>query len=94
MTDCVIAELEKLGQRYRVALRYAPEICIHCRHIVLMRVHIGWPETLVLSAFHARTLERMRMTAWFNVLPRIVVTSWQPVMGSYEDGYGRSRGCP
>ena len=24
ITDCVMAELEKLGQKYRVALRYAP----------------------------------------------------------------------
>jgi len=36
ITDCVMAELEKLGQKYRVALRCAPIQC--CSHIVLFNV--------------------------------------------------------
>lgn len=57
-----------------------------------MNMRAEWLETLDLSAFHVRILEHMRMTAWFNVLPPIVVTSWQPVMGSCGDGYGRYQG--
>lgn len=64
VTDCVIAELEKLGQRYRVALRYdLLDFRIHGPTSSLTTMHIGWLATLALSAFRVRILEPMRMTA-------------------------------
>ena len=82
VTDCVIAELEKLGQRYRVALRYDLDFRIRDPTSFLITVHIGWLATLDLSAFLVRILGRMRMTAWFNASLPIVVTSWRHVTGN------------
>ena len=37
ITDCVIAELEKLGQRYRVALKIAKVGSFPCKEIIVSK---------------------------------------------------------
>ena len=63
VTDCVIAELEKLGQRYRLALRcvriYAPSLVVFISPSV-------WPVILALSVFPAHIRGHMLMTVWCN----------------------------
>ena len=58
ITDCVMAELEKLGPKYRVALRYAPDPATRLRRPADTAPPCpspGSPRTHASSAWCART---------------------------------------
>jgi hypothetical protein len=63
VTDCVIAELEKLGQRYRLALRcvriYAPPLSNRA-HLISFS---AWPVIPALNVFTAHTRGHTPMIA-------------------------------
>ena len=62
VTDCVIAELEKLGQRYRLALR-----CVFVPFLPTVPIlFLVWPATHASSAFLVRTLVPMLMIVLYN----------------------------
>jgi rRNA-processing protein FCF1 len=62
VTDCVMAELEKLGQRYRIALRYAQSLT-HYDSAKTVSVLLVIP---ALSAYHVHIQEPMQMIVWSN----------------------------
>ena len=66
VTDCVMAELEKLGHRYRVALRLVISWRISLNHSPITLSHIVWPVTHASSASHAHIQALMPMTASFS----------------------------
>ena len=61
VTDCVMAELEKLGHRYRVALRSVEHTPASAFSDLGGFGCSVWPETLVLSGFIAPILALMQM---------------------------------
>jgi len=70
ITDCVMGELEKMGNKYRVALKYVGKkfIC-RCKPKFLLRLLIfptESPKTRVSSDFPASTREHMLTIVWLN----------------------------
>lgn len=69
ITDCVMAELEKLGEKYRVALKVAKVTCDKsCLSARSDRMCQSAPpsdhRTPASSAYHAAIREHMRTIAW------------------------------
>lgn len=64
VTDCVIAELEKLGQRYRLALRCVT-VCAPFLPTILILLLV-WLVTPALSAFLVHTLVPMLTIVSYN----------------------------
>ena len=91
VTDCVLAELEKLGHRYRVALRCANS-CSH--RDASPDILAGWHETLALNGSIAAIQGHMPMTALSSASRRTAASLLQHVTGSFEGAFARSLACP
>lgn len=52
ISDCVMAELEKMGEKYRIALRYI------FNNIGIFRLRIAWREMIASNDCHAATRGR------------------------------------
>lgn len=94
MTDCVLSELEKLGQKYRVALRFASSFSNH--RIRSYFIPLEWPVILDLSVLTARIQGRMRTTASSIASPPTAAISSLPAtvtsVAAYEK-YRAYRSC-
>ncbi|KAM6393030.1 rRNA-processing protein FCF1 homolog isoform 2-T2 [Pluvialis apricaria] len=93
ITDCVMGEIEKLGQKYRVALRLCYcTLWSDCCDVALY-VPTGLPRTLGLNACHVCTKEPMQMTAWYRGSLSTSVTLWPRWIKSSRGEYEKSREC-
>ncbi|KAM6358750.1 rRNA-processing protein FCF1 homolog isoform 1-T1 [Alca torda] len=107
ITDCVMGEIEKLGQKYRVALSPCFEnnilrscssrLCYctlwsDCCHAALY-VPTELPRTLGLNACRVCTKEPTQMTAWYRGSLSTNVTLWPQWIKSSSEEYEKSQEC-
>lgn len=94
ITDCVMAELEKLGAKYRVALKVAKvrslQSCLAQQSCNLCGPDLSLSSrTLACSGCRAATQAHMQMTACVSESSSTNATSWPPVTGTSGGGYAR-----
>ena len=82
VTDCVMAELEKLGHRYRVALRWVRchgAFCMKKNKIVDFYILIESHATLDLNVYDAHIQVPMPTIVWYSASRHINVSLLLPV---------------
>ncbi|KAL0072710.1 rRNA-processing protein fcf1 [Marasmius tenuissimus] len=89
VTDCVMAELEKLGHKYRVALRCVILSVVGDAVPPFLLVNAELLEILDSNASHATIREPMRTTASSSGSLHTSALSSQLVTGNYDDVYAK-----
>ena len=92
ITDCVMAELEKLGHRYRVALRWVKGWLRLQRKDVDLSLS-EWPATRGLNVYDVRIRVLMPTIAWFNGSWHINASLSLPVIENCAVGSVKYQAC-
>jgi len=84
-----MAELEKLGHKYRVALRCVISSVLGDTISPFLLISIEWLEIHDSNALHVTIREPMQMTALSNGSPHTSASSSQLAIGSYDGVYDK-----